>query len=249
MIRMETTRTFQRRHQTTATKNWRIKRGEQGRDPYDGLRPWSAITHGIGIVLAAAGTLLLLTRSLALGLDLWHTLSFAIYGLSMLCLYTASTLYHCVKVSVPGRLALRKYDHCSIALLIAGSYTPICLVSLRAEGGWGWSILIVIWAMAAASCALSLLWINSPRWLTSGVYLAMGWLALVALYPIYLVLPSWGFSLLLLGGILYTAGGILYAIKWPGRNNPRFGCHEVFHLFILAGSICHYLLFYFALCR
>ena len=190
--------------------------GEKNRDPYDGLRPWSAITHGIGAVLSLLGTVLLLVCSVSMGLDRWHLVPFAVYGCSMIGLYTASTLYHCLNTSVAGRLALRKYDHCSIALLIAGSYTPICLTALRTQGAWGWAIFGVIWAMALASCCLSLLWISSPRWLTSGVYLVMGWLALFA----------------------------LYAVKWPGRNNPRFGCHEVFHLFILAGSVCHFFLMY-----
>lgn len=246
---MDATPMFRSQTQPVFPRDWKNRKGEKGRDPYDGLRPWSAITHGAGIALALPGTIVLLVRSLLLGLDPWHIISFAIYGLSMICLYMASTLYHCVNTSVAGRLALRKYDHCSIALLIAGSYTPICLIVLRDEGAWGWVILGVIWCMAIASCALSLLWINSPRWLTSGVYLVMGWLAVIALYPLYQLLPPWGFSLLLLGGVLYTVGGILYAVKWPGRDNPRFGCHEVFHLFILAGSICHYFLIYFALCR
>ncbi len=223
-------------------------KGEKGRDPYDGLRPWSAITHGVGAALAALGTVLLLTKSAALGLSLWHTASFAIYGVSVIGLYTASTLYHCLNVPVAGRLALRKYDHCSIALLIAGSYTPICLTVLRTQGAWGWAVLGIIWTMAVASCSLSLIWINSPRWLTSGVYLVMGWLAVIALYPLSRALPPAGMAWLLLGGLLYTVGGVLYAVKWPGRDNPRFGCHEVFHLFILAGSICHFFLMYQVLC-
>ena len=217
---------------------------EQGRDPYDGLRPWSALTHGAGAILAAAATVFLLVHSAALGLDAWHIVSFAIYGTSMICLYTASALYHSLNVPVAGRLALRKVDHCSISLLIAGSYTPICLTALRSQGAWGWAVFGVIWAMAAASCALSLLWIDSPRWLTSGVYLLLGWVAVFALYPLSKILPAEGFFWLVLGGVLYTAGGVLYAVKWPGRNNPRFGCHEVFHLFILAGSVCHFILMY-----
>lgn len=223
-------------------------RGEQGRDPYDGLRPWSAITHGVGAVLALAGTVLLLIRAVMWDLGPWYVVSFSIYGLSMVGLYTASTLYHCVNTSVAGRLALRKYDHCSISLLIAGSYTPICLTVLREQGAWGWAVFGVVWAMAIASCALSLVWINSPRWLTSGVYLLMGWVALFALYPLSRVLSAEGFFWLVLGGVLYTVGGILYAVKWPGRDNPRFGCHEVFHLFILAGSVCHFVLMYRVIC-
>lgn len=223
-------------------------RGEKRRDPYDGLRPWSAITHGLGAVLAIAGTALLLVRAVLLGLGPWYATSLSIYGASMIALYTASTLYHCLNVKVAGRLALRKLDHCSIALLIAGSYTPICLTVLRTQGAWGWVIFGIIWAMAMASCALSLLWINSPRWLTAGVYLVMGWLAVVALYPLSRSLSPVGMFWLLAGGLLYTLGGVLYAVKWPGRNNPHFGCHEIFHLFILAGSICHFVLMYSVLC-
>lgn len=221
-------------------------RGEKGRDPYDGLRPWSAITHGVGAVLAMAGTAVLLCKAALLRLDPWHMVSFAIYGASMIALYTASTLYHCLNVKVAGRLALRKLDHCSIALLIAGSYTPICLTALR--GAWGWAIFGVIWAMALCSCTLSLVWISSPRWLTSGVYLVMGWLAIFALYPLSQTLSAAGMAWLVAGGVLYTVGGVLYAVKWPGRDNPRFGCHEIFHLFILAGSLCHFILMYRVLC-
>jgi len=230
----------------TGFQSRKAARSEKGRDPYDGLRPWSAITHAAGAVLAAAGTALLLVKAAVLGLSPWHLVSFAIYGATMIALYTASTLYHCLNVKVAGRLALRKLDHCSIALLIAGSYTPICLIALR--GAWGWAIFGVIWAMAIASCALSLFWIDSPRWLTAGVYLVMGWLAVFALYPLSKALPAAGMLWLILGGVLYTVGGVLYAVKLPLRDAPRFGCHEIFHLFILAGSLCHFALMYQVLC-
>ena len=217
---------------------------EKGRDPYDGLRPWSAITHGIGAVLAVIGTAALLLRCFRLGLDGWHMASFLIYGLSMVGLYTASTLYHCLNTGVKGRIALRKYDHSSICFLIAGSYTPICLVPLRTCGAWGWTLVTVIWLLAAAGLVLALCWITAPRWVSAGLYLFMGWLAVIALYPLLRVLPAAGFFWLLAGGVLYTVGGVLYAVKWPGRNNPRFGCHEIFHVFILLGSVCHFVLMY-----
>lgn len=219
----------------------RRPRGEQGRDPYDGLRPWSAITHGIGAGLAILGTILLLARTIAMG-DIWKTVVFGVYGLSMIGLYTASTLYHCVNTSIKGRMALRKYDHASIYFLIAGSYTPICLIPLR--GALGWALFAAVWALALAGLALSVLWIMAPRWLTAGIYLFMGWMAVFFLVPLVQVLPPDGFFWLLTGGVLYTVGGVLYAVKWPGRNNPRFGCHEIFHVFILLGSIAHFLMMY-----
>ena len=133
-----------------------VRLREKDRDPYDGLRPWSAITHGIGAALALLGTVLLLLRCAALSLSPWHVVSFLIYGVSMVGLYTASTLYHCRNVSVKGRIALRKYDHASIYFLIAGTYTPICLVVLRTDGAWGWALFGVIWALALAGLVLTL---------------------------------------------------------------------------------------------
>ncbi len=209
------------------------------RDPYDGLRPWSAITHGVGAGLALLGTILLLLRAAGQWNNFW---AFALYGVSMVGLYTASTLYHCINTSVRGRLALRKYDHCSIYLLIAGSYTPICVIAL--EPPQGLILCGIVWALAAAGIVLSIAWIDCPRWLTSGVYLFMGWMALGAIGSIARALPPLGMFALVLGGVLYSVGGVLYAAKWPGRNNPRFGCHEIFHLFILMGSVCHFWLMY-----
>lgn len=211
---------------------------EARRSPYDALRPWSAITHGVGAILAVLGTVLLLVLRSP---TVWHCVTFSVYGGTMALLYTASTLYHCVSTSVSGRIALRKFDHASIYFLIAGTYTPICLISLR--GVWGWSLFGTIWTLALIGLAVTLLWINSPRWFSAGIYIFMGWLALIAIIPLIRVL-SGGIFWLLFGGVLYTVGGVLYAVKLPGRNNPRFGCHEIFHLFILAGSVCHYLLMY-----
>lgn len=219
----------------------RPRRRKEIRDPYDGLRPWSAITHGAGAILAAVGTGMLLLRAAQMNRPTLFLL-FCVYGMSMFCLYAASTLYHCVRTSVPGRIALRKYDHCSIYLLIAGSYTPLCLTALRNSGGV--PLLIAVWTLAAAGVVLTIAKLSIPRWLTSVIYLFMGWLAIFAIIPIYEALPMDGFLWLLTGGLLYTVGGILYAVKWPGRNNPRFGCHEIFHVFILLGSICHFVLMY-----
>ena len=215
-------------------KRSRVRR-EQGRDPYDGLRPWSAITHGVGAALGVLGTVLLLLRTAEQGSGWASAAAFLIYGLSMIGLYTASTLYHCLNTGVAGRIALRKYDHISIYFLIAGSYTPICLLTLPHDGGI--PMLIAVWAVALAGTVMALLWIDAPRWITSGVYLFM-------LPSLLRNMPSLGLFWLVLGGALYTVGGVLYAVKWPGRNNPRFGCHEIFHLFILLGSVAHFFLMY-----
>ena len=212
---------------------------EKGRDPYDGLRPWSAITHGVGAVLGILATAVLVTAAAWAG-DVWKIVSFAIYGLSMPALYTASTLYHCVNTTVKGRVALRKLDHAPIYVLIAGSYTPVCLIALR--GAWGWTLFGVIWALTIAGVVMSLTWINCPRAVTSTVYIAMGWVAVFALYPLWQAIGAQGVGWLLAGGVLYTVGGVLYALKWPGRDNPRFGCHEVFHVFIVLGSIAHFVM-------
>lgn len=217
------------------------RKAKEVRDPYDGLRPWSAITHGVGAVLALAGTAALLVKSALLGQWL-HFVLFAVYGLSMIGLYTASTLYHCLNTSVAGRIALRKYDHCSIYLLIAGSYTPICLTALKNCGGP--ALLGAVWSLAVAGLILTVAKLAIPRWLCSAIYLFMGWLAIFAIGPIYRALPANGFFWLLLGGLMYTVGGVLYALKWPGRDNPKFGCHEIFHVFILFGSICHFVMMY-----
>ena len=140
-----------------STPRRRERPTEKGRNPYDGLRPWSAITHGVGAALAAIATAALLAGAAA---DPWKLASFAIYGLSMMALYTASTLYHCVNTSVDGRIALRKLDHTSIYFLIAGSYTPVCLIALR--GPWGWSLFGVIWALAIAGLVMSLAGSTAP---------------------------------------------------------------------------------------
>lgn len=215
--------------------------GEQGRNPYDGLRLWSALTHGLGAVLAVLGTVLLLIRAVRIG-TVWNVAAFAVYGATLIGLYTASTLYHSVNTSVRGRMALRKFDHVSIYFLIAGTYTPICVIALR--GAWGRPLLGIIWALALAGLVLSVCWIMAPRWMTSGIYLFMGWLVIIAFYPLSRILSGEGFFWLIGGGVLYTVGGVFYALKWPGRNNTRFGCHEIFHVFIVLGSAAHFLFLY-----
>ena len=134
-------------------------------------------------------------------------------------------------------LKLRKLDHAMIFILIAGSYTPFCLLSL--QGAWKWSIIIIVWSLALIGIILKIVWMNMPRWVSTGFYIGMGWIALFALKPLYDSLPIGGFFFLLLGGAMYTIGGIIYGTKKPNFS-PNFGFHEIFHIFVMLGSLCHY---------
>ena len=219
----------------------REKYSEAGRNPYDGLRTWSALTHGVGILLAILALVLLLQVTVDHGAVTVTAVS--VYAVSMLSLYTASTVYHSLRTGVRGRLFLRKLDHLMIYFLIAGTYTPICLIPLGGTRS-GRIMLTVIWTMALLGSAFTLFWIKMPRALTAAIYLIMGWTAIFAIYPLYRIMSPLCFAMLLSGGMLYSVGGILYALKWPGRNNRYFGCHEIFHVFIVLGSICHFIMIY-----
>ena len=213
------------------------KVSEKDRDPYDGIRPWSAITHGIGATLALIAAPFLLVAAHQSD-KRGAIVAIAVYLFTLFCLYLASTLYHCLRTNEKWRIRLRKIDHLNIYYLIAGSYTPFCLLALG--GTLGIVLLSVIWGLAIAGTAVNLVWIHLPRWLTSGIYIVMGWIAVGAIYPLGRALGAGGTFWLVFGGVLYTFGGVLYALKWPCKGNPRFGCHEIFHVFILLGSIAQY---------
>ncbi len=214
---------------------------EAGRNPFDGLRPWSAITHGIGIALAILGTVFLLIKVIP-DHDALRIGGFIVYSVSMIVLYLCSTLYHAIHTTVDKRILLRKTDHTAVYLLIAGTYTPLCLTLL--QGALGYGLLATIWTLAIAGTIMAFTWINCPRKLTASIYIILGWISIVALPFMW---QNAGFAPVawcLGGGLLYTIGGVLYALKWPGRHNPRFGCHEIFHVFIVLGSIAHFFFVY-----
>lgn len=219
---------------------------EAGRNPYDGLRPMSALTHGIGVALAIIGTAVLLIKVLpSSDLSTAQISGFCIYGASMVALYLASTLYHSVNTNERGRIILRKTDHTAVYLLIAGTYTPLCLTLLAGPLGYG--LLALIWTLAIAGSVMAFTWINCPRKVSATVYIVLGWLALFALPFIYRLGGFETVFWVLFGGLFYTIGGVMYALKWPGRDNPRFGCHEIFHVFIVLGSIAHFVFVYHCL--
>lgn len=201
----------------------------------------SGLTHCIGAVLSLIGLVILIVFASIWG-NAYNVVSFTIFGTSLFLLYLFSTLYHWLNISDKGIKVFRKFDHIMIYILIAASYTPICLGPLR--GPWGWSIFGVIWGFAILGTILTSVWINAPRALTTGIYVAMGWIVVIAIYPLVNVFKQanllYSLLWLLIGGIFYTIGGIIYGLKWPKIKFKGFGFHEIFHIFVMLGSACQY---------
>jgi hemolysin III len=197
--------------------------------------PVSGLTHLAGVLLALIALIVLLTRT---GGRVDQIVAFGIFGLSLIALYSASALYHLLPVSPAATARLRRLDHMAIFILIAGTYTPVCVLAL--EGGWRAGLLGLIWTLALCGVALKLLWMEAPRWLSVGVYLAMGWLAVIAASAIFRAIPYGGIAWILGGGLVYSTGALIYALKRPNLVPGVFGFHELWHLFVLAGSACHF---------
>lgn len=205
--------------------------------------PVSGFTHLVGAVASIAGLVVLIVMAALNSNEKgWDIVSFSIFGTALILLYTFSSLYHLLNVGETATRVLRKFDHIMIYVLIAATYTPICLGPLR--GGWGWSIFGVVWGLALVGIILTAVWIKAPRWLTTGIYLAMGWTVIIAIYPMITIFNDLGAlsSLwwLLAGGIFYTVGAVIYGLKWPPLKNKYFGFHEIFHIFVMLGSLCQY---------
>ena len=200
---------------------------------YHGER-FNSISHLVGAALALAALVVLVVFASLQG-DPWKIVSFSIYGTTLFLLYTFSTLYH----SLHGRakIIFQKLDHAAIYLLIAGSYTPFTLVTLR--GAWGWSLFGIVWGLAIVGIVLDSLHRNGPRIYQMVIYLLMGWVVLVALYPLLQNLPTGGLILLVFGGLCYTGGMVFYALDVKMNH-----AHGIWHLFVLAGSVSHFLAIY-----
>jgi len=206
--------------------------------------PGSAITHFIGMLMALfAATPLLIKAANEPGRI--HLISLAIFITSMILLYGASATYHTLDLSEKVNRILKKLDHMMIFILIAGSYTPICLIVL--EKSIGLKLFVLIWGIAIGGIIIKGFWITCPKWFSSMLYIAMGWVCVLAFSPLINALPAAAFGWLLAGGIIYTLGGIIYALKLPIFNSrhKNFGSHEIFHLFVMGGSICHFILMYY----
>lgn len=165
-------------------------------------------------------------------------IGFTVFGISLMLLYGASTIYHTLKLSAEKTALLRRIDHMMIFILIAGTYTPVCLVTLA--GKWGTILLAAIWTIAVAGVFMKIFWMGAPRWLSTTIYVVMGWLSITAFVPLLKAVGWGGFGMLLAGGIAYTVGALIYALKKPNlRVLKSFGFHEIFHVFVMIGSAFH----------
>jgi len=197
--------------------------------------PVNSLTHWAGAILALAGLVALLIVG-------WSTpakiVSLLIYGLSLIAMFSASATYHMVKAKDKVLLILRKIDHSAIYLLIAGTYTPFCVNAF--EGFWKWGLLSIVWSLAAIGIIVKVFYIKAPRWLNAGIYVAMGWLCVGAAGQMLAALPVWVFTWLIIGGVVYTLGAVVYSTKIFNFKPGVFGFHEVWHIFVMLAAAAHY---------
>ena len=205
--------------------------------------PGSAITHFIGMLMAIFAAIPLLIKA-AHETGRIYLVSIAVYAASLILLYAASTTYHTFNISKKVNTILKKIDHMMISVLIAGSYTPICLLVLG--GRMGWILLAIVWGFAIAGILIKAFWVFCPKWVSSVLYIGMGWTCVLAFTQLLNSLSPAAFGWLLAGGIIYTVGGVIYALKLPIFNSKHknFGSHEIFHLFVMGGSLCHFVVMY-----
>lgn len=205
--------------------------------------PGSAITHFIGMLMAMFAATPLIIKALRAP-DVIHVISLTIFIVSMIMLYAASTIYHTFDLNPRINKILKKMDHMMIFVLIAGSYTPVCLIVIGGRSGL--IMLSIVWGIAILGIIFKACWVTCPKWVSSVLYIAMGWICVLAFTQIINALPQAAFHWLLAGGIIYTVGGVIYALKLPIFNNrhKNFGSHEIFHLFVIGGSVCHFIMMF-----
>ena len=205
--------------------------------------PGSAITHFIGMMLAVFAAMPLLAKAGMTGNSADVT-AMMIFALSMVSLYGASTLYHSINVTGRVLKIFKKLDHMMIFVLIAGSYTPVCMIVLGGESGY--KLLAAVWGIALAGILIKAFWVTCPKWFSSVIYIAMGGVCVFVFGELLATLPRAAFLWLLAGGLFYTVGGVIYALKCPIFNlkHKWFGSHEIFHVFVMLGSACHFIFMY-----
>ncbi|ADU31713.1 PAQR family membrane homeostasis protein TrhA [Evansella cellulosilytica] len=204
--------------------------------------PINGLTHLAGAIFAFIGLLALVIKATYTTGSALAIASVIIFGISMVLLYAASATYHMVIARDKVIAFLRKIDHSMIYVLIAGTYTPFCLISLN--GITGWVLFAIITSLALFGVIFKLVWFHCPRWLSTSIYIFMGWIVIFFFSPLSNVLNSNGLMLLIVGGVLYTIGGVIYGIKPKFLSFKHMGYHEIFHIFILLGSLAHFLSVY-----
>lgn len=207
--------------------------GAYAREPINGF------THLGGAILSFAGLLALVIKTTLTSPTIVDITAVIIFGISLVLLYSASATYHLVVASDKVISFLRKIDHSMIFILIAGSYTPFCLIALK--GIEGWVTFGIVSGIAICGVVFKMVWFNCPRWLSTSVYIGMGWISVFIIIPLYKSIALGGILLLLAGGISYTIGAIIYGLKPKALKFKNLGFHEIFHIFILIGSLCHYI--------
>lgn len=205
--------------------------------------PGSAITHLIAMIGAVICAFPLIGKAVHTNNSI-VVFAMSVFISSMILLYGASTLYHSLDISKKVNLFFRRIDHSMIFVLIAGSYTPVCLLALDRKQGI--PLLVLVWATAIIGIIIKIFFINCPHWVSSIIYIGMGWTCVLVFNPLLANLPASAFAWLLAGGIIYTVGGIIYGLKLPifDKLPKDFGSHEIFHLFVMGGSICHFIFMY-----
>ena len=201
--------------------------------------PINSLTHLVGAILSLFALIAMLVKGIVSNASAVAIISTAIFGISLISLYSVSATYHGVKTSDKIIFRLRKLDHSMIFILIAGSYAPFCLIALG--GSNGTVFFSIIASIAIAGILFRMLWFDCPRWLQTALYIGLGWAAIFMIKPLSQVLSPVSLFLLVLGGILYTVGGVIYGLKPKKLQLGSFGFHEIFHIFIILGSLCHFI--------
>ncbi len=198
--------------------------------------PFNGFSHLLGAI--ASVVLLFILMKAAEEDPLNYKLAFVIYGVSLIGMFTSSALYHLIKASDKTKTRLKKFDHIMIFLMIAGSYTPVATVGLDSVKSY--TILIIVWAIAAIGIIKKLYWIDAPRWLSTSIYLIMGWIAVFIFPPLWNSMPAPFTNAIIIGGLCYTVGAIIYATKFPNPFPGKFGFHEIWHIFVMGGAFTHF---------
>jgi hemolysin III len=206
--------------------------------------PFSGFSHLLGALVGLAALIFLVVQASLYG-DIWHVVSFAVFGVCMILMFGSSALYHLFQGSDEKILKLKRIDHMAIFAMIAGTYTPMCLIPLRES--FGWTLLISVWGIALFGILLKIFWIGAPRWLSTLIYVAMGWACVFGLSTMKEVMPEASFDWLVYGGIAYTLGAVVYGTKRPNPWPESFGFHEIWHLFVMAGAFSHAIAVYYLL--